>query len=198
MMRRLKRLLRGRSDGAVDTETTGDSRVPPVRVLMVCMGNICRSPTAEGVLRAKLQRAGLQSRVVVDSAGTHGYHAGEPPDPRAIRHAAQRGYDIAGQRARAVTNDDFARFHWILAMDQANLDSLHKRAPAGSMARVELVLQQGVGAATHEVPDPYYGSAAGFDQVLDLLETACDGFVARLMTDAPARSPWDGSAPAQS
>jgi protein-tyrosine phosphatase len=91
----------------------------PLRVLMVCTGNICRSPTAEGVLRAKLQRLGLHGRMVVDSAGTHGYHTSEPPDPRAIKHAAQRGYDIAKLKARPVSDDDFVRFDWLLAMDEA-------------------------------------------------------------------------------
>ena len=92
------------------TEPAAAQEAAALRVLMVCMGNICRSPTAEGVLRAKLQRAGLAGRVLVDSAGTLGSHSGEPPDPRAVRHAAQRGYDIAGLRARAVTADDFTRF----------------------------------------------------------------------------------------
>ena len=154
---------------------------PQLRVLMVCMGNICRSPTAEGVLRARLQRAGLDAMVQVDSAGTQGYHSGEPPDPRAVRHAAQRGYDIAGLRARPVQPDDFARFQWILAMDEANLAWLLKRAPAGHGARVAPLMSY---AQRHrgitEVPDPYYGAAAGFERVLDLVEDACDGLLPEL------------------
>jgi protein-tyrosine phosphatase len=113
---------------------------PPVRVLMVCTGNICRSPTAEGVLRAKLQRLGLHGRVEVDSAGTHGYHTGEPPDPRAIRHAAQRGYDISRLKARPVTDEDFARFDWVLAMDETHLLWLRKRQPPDTPARTDLLM----------------------------------------------------------
>ena len=154
---------------------------PSTRVLMVCMGNICRSPTAEGVLRAKLQQAGLQASVLVDSAGTHGYHTGEPPDPRAVRHAAQRGYDIAGQHARPVAPVDFERFHWLLAMDEDNLAWLNKRAPEGHSARIELLMPYSLRHPSQRVvPDPYYGAGAGFDQVLDLIEDACDGVIRRL------------------
>ncbi len=161
---------------------------PELRVLMVCMGNICRSPSAEGVLRARLQRAGLLGRVEVDSAGTHGYHTGEAPDARAIRHAAQRGYDIAGQRARPVVPDDFARFHWLLAMDEANLAWLQKRAPQGQAVRIELLLSHARRhAPAREVPDPYYGPPAGFDLVLDLLEDACDGVVEALHAELARR-----------
>jgi protein-tyrosine phosphatase len=161
---------------------------PELRVLMICMGNICRSPTAEGVLRAQLQRAGLADRVAVDSAGTHGFHTGEAPDPRAIRHAAQRGYDIAGQRARPVGPDDFARFHWLLAMDEANLAWLHKRAPQGHGARIELLLAHARRQPpVREVPDPYYGPPAGFEQVLDLVEDACQGVVERLHVELARR-----------
>jgi protein-tyrosine phosphatase len=152
-----------------------------LRVLMVCMGNICRSPTAEGVLRAKLQAAGLHREVEVDSAGTHGYHLGEPPDARATRHAATRGYDLSKQRARRVVAEDFLRFDWVLAMDEDNLDRLREIAPADSSARVGLLLEHAERFAdVREVPDPYYGSPAGFDRVLDLVEDACDGLVARL------------------
>lgn len=176
MIRRLKHWLQRAGDPAPESG-------PPLRILMICMGNICRSPSAEGVLRAKLQQAGLQGRVTVDSAGTHGYHTGEPPDPRAIRHAALRGYDIAGLRARPVAADDFTRFDWLLAMDEDNLRWLRKKsALAETGLRMELLMSaSGVdtGGVT-DVPDPYYGCAAGFDQVLDLLERACDGLVSRL------------------
>jgi protein-tyrosine phosphatase len=157
------------------------------RILTVCMGNICRSPTAEGVLRAKLQRAGLGAQVVVDSAGTNGYHTGEGPDPRAVRAAAQRGYDLSRIRARPVAEADFERFDWILAMDQANLDWLRQRAPAAAHPRLSLLLSwtQPERASTLEVPDPYYGTTAGFEHVLDLVEAACDGFVARLAAQSP-------------
>jgi len=179
MIRRLKDWLSGS-----DAPRPEDARL---RVLMVCMGNICRSPTAEGVLRAKLQQAGLHGVVQVDSAGTHGYHTGEAPDARAIRHAAQRGYDIAGLRARPVLPHDFMRFHRVLAMDADNLDWLRRKMPAGSVARVEPLLSHahrfpGVTA----VPDPYYGGPAGFDHVLDLVEDACDGLVAQLQAELRA------------
>ena len=152
-----------------------------MQVLMVCMGNICRSPIAEGVLRAKLAQAGLQRRVAVDSAGTHGYHTQEPPDPRAIRLAARRGYEIANQRARPVLPEDFARFHWMLAMDEANLKWLLERAPTEGAPRIELLLSPlQDNPASREVPDPYYGPEAGFEQVLDLVERACDSWVLKL------------------
>jgi protein-tyrosine phosphatase len=151
------------------------------RVLMVCMGNICRSPTAEGVLRAKLQRAGLARRVFVDSAGTIGSHAGEPPDPRAIRHAAKRGYDLASLRARQVRAEDFQRFDWLFAMDRDNLAWLERKAPPGSRAAKTLLMTQAMFVQdTWEIPDPYYGSPEGFERVLDLIEAACDGFVQRI------------------
>ena len=152
------------------------------RVLMVCMGNICRSPTAEGVLRAKLQAAGLQQRVEVDSAGTHGYHLREAPDPRAVRHAARRGVDLSGLRARRVVPEDFERFDHLLAMDDANLEWLRDKAPPGAGPRVGLLLSYAQRhAAVREVPDPYFGAAEGFDRVLDLVEDACDGLVATLL-----------------
>ena len=156
------------------------------RILMVCTGNICRSPTAEGVLRAKLQQAGLGEQVRVDSAGTQGYHTAEAPDPRAIRAAAQRGYDIAGIRARPMRPEDFTRFDWLLAMDQSHLDWLLKRAPPEAAARIGLLMPLALeDLAVAEVPDPYYGGPAGFDRVLDLLEAACDGVVGRLRAGQP-------------
>jgi len=165
------------------------------RVLMVCMGNICRSPTAEGVLRAKLRQAGLHARVVVDSAGTHGLHAGEPPDPRAIRSAAQRGYELADLRARPVQAEDFTRFDWLLAMDEANLAWLRSRVPEGATPRIDLLMAHARNHAdVNEVPDPYYGAAAGFERVLDLVEDACDGLVARLAASARADPARGGGA----
>ena len=171
---------------AEDKEAGGEA---VLRVLMVCTGNICRSPIAEGVLRAKLEAAGLAGRVRVDSAGTHGYHTSEPPDPRAIRLAAQRGYAIGGLRARPFEPLDFEAFEWILALDEGHLAWLQKRAPEGSSAKLELLMGH---ARRHahlsDVPDPYYGPDAGFEHVLDLVEDACDGLLARLKTeDALAR-----------
>lgn len=149
---------------------------PPLRVLMVCTGNICRSPTAEGVLRARLQRLGLHGRIEVDSAGTHGYHTSEPPDPRAIQHAARRGYDIARLKARPMGDEDFHRFDWLLAMDESHLQWMQRRQPAGAQPRIALLMAYARRhAGVVEVPDPYYGGAAGFDHVLDLVEDACEG-----------------------
>ena len=145
-----------------------------MKVLMVCLGNICRSPTAESVLRAKLEVAGLGEQVVVDSAGTGDWHIGNPPDLRSQRHASQRGYDLSARRGRQVAEADFQRFDLILAMDEDNLADLRRLAPEGAH-RAELRLFAHV-----EVPDPYTGGAAGFEQVLDLVETASDTWVKNL------------------
>lgn len=154
------------------------------RVLMVCLGNICRSPTAEGVLRAKLEAAGLAEVVQVDSAGTSGYHVGEKPDARAIRHAQQRGYALAALRARQVSADDFRRFDMILAMDDDNLRELRRLRPDDASAALCLLLDHATDPqrprGSGRVPDPYYGPAGGFDHVLDLIEHACDGLIAHI------------------
>ena len=139
-------------------------------VLFVCTGNICRSPTAEGVLRARLAERGMAKRVRVDSAGTQDYHAGEAPDARAQRHAALRGYDLSKQRARLVRERDFREFTWILAMDRSHLRQLEAIAPRDSAARVGLFLDFSRAYAGQEMPDPYYGGAAGFEKVLDMAE----------------------------
>lgn len=161
---------------------------PALRVLMVCSGNICRSPTAEGVLRAKLQAAGLAGRIEVDSAGTHGFHAKDPPDPRAQALASRRGYDLSRLRARRVVGEDFVRFHRILAMDEGHLEWLQEAAPPDARARVGLLMAH---ASRHrdrrEVPDPYYGSERDFELVLDLVEDACEG-LARELADELART----------
>ena len=176
----------GRRDQARDPAAGGAA---VAHLLMVCTGNICRSPTAQGVLRAKLRLAGMDRSVWVDSAGTHGFHRAEPPDPRAIRHAARRGYDIAGLRARPVDQADFGRFHWILAMDEGNLDWLREHAPAQGQAQLGLLLEQAPDLGEREVPDPYYGPDVGFDRVLDLVELACDAVVARLARADPGAHP---------
>ena len=154
-----------------------------MRVLFVCMGNICRSPTAEGVFRRALHAKGDLS-IEIDSAGTHAYHVGEPPDRRAVAAAQRRGIDLSGLRARTVVDDDFERFDLILAMDRDNLDLLHRRAPAHFHERIKLVMEFAPDAYTREVPDPYYGGTKGFEEVLDLLEQASRGLLRELQETA--------------
>lgn len=145
---------------------------------MVCMGNICRSPTAEGMLRQKLAAAGLADRVEVDSAGTHAYHVGNPPDERSQRHALQRGIDLSTQRARQVAPADFERFDLLLAMDWDNLALLEDACPDPRYRpRLRLLMSYAPTAGSPVVPDPYAGGAAGFERVLDLINAACDGLV---------------------
>lgn len=151
-----------------------------VSVLMVCMGNICRSPTAEAVLRAKLAHAGLGHAVRVDSAGTHAYRVGEPPDERSQRHARLRGYDLAPLRAREVVGSDYERFDLLLAMDWDNLALLEAGCPPPHRRKLRRLMEYAPQAGSEVVPDPYYGGAAAFDQVLDLVEAACDGIVRTL------------------
>lgn len=152
-----------------------------VKVLMVCMGNICRSPTAEAVLRVQAERRDLGARLFIDSAGTHGhYHAGEPPDPRSQKHAARRGYDLSPLRAREVLAQDFERFDWILAMDEANLDDLRQQCPDRFVGKLARLLDFAPGGGDLDVPDPYYGGAAGFETVLDRVEAGCTGWLDRV------------------
>ena len=150
-----------------------------VAVLFVCAGNICRSPTAHAVLQQKIQHCGATGRVTVDSAGIGDWHAGEPPDRRSRDHAARRGYDLSALRARQVTRADFARFSHVLAMDQSNLAALQRLRPAGFGGELGLFLPYGR-RGLREVPDPYYGGPEGFEQVLDLVEDAAEGLLARL------------------
>jgi protein-tyrosine phosphatase len=154
----------------------------PLRILFVCMGNICRSPTAEGVFRAQVAAAGLSERILTDSAGTHGYHIGDPPDPRSIKAAAARGVDISDLRARMVRADDFQRFDLVLAMDAQNHRALGELCKSQSRDCVRMFLDFAPDAATkrREVPDPYYGDAAGFEHVLDLCEAASRGLLKHL------------------
>ncbi|MBT8084438.1 MAG: low molecular weight phosphotyrosine protein phosphatase [Woeseia sp.] len=150
-----------------------------VSVLFVCMGNICRSPTAEGVFRRHVQDAGLAEKIFVDSAGTHAYHVGNPADHRAAAAAVRRGYTLSGIKARKVSADDFSRFDLVLAMDEDNLSNLHEVATAEHRAKVQLFLRFG-SKGLDEVPDPYYGGAGGFEHVLDLVEDASNGLLAEL------------------
>lgn len=182
MIPKIKQWLTGAGNADADI----DAAEVKTRVLMVCTGNICRSPTAEGVLRTKLQRAGLHGQVRVDSAGIQGYHTSEPPDARAIRAAAQRGYDIGDIRARPLREQDFAQFDWLLAMDQTHMDWLLKRAPPAAVGRIGLLMPLArAHAGMLEVPDPYYGGPQGFEHVLDLVEDASDGAVERLLAGRP-------------
>jgi low molecular weight protein-tyrosine phosphatase len=151
-----------------------------VRVLFVCLGNICRSPTAEGVFRHLLAQAAPELQVEVDSAGTADYHIGQPPDLRSQRAAMRRGIDLGGLRARQIAPADFAHFDFILAMDRGNLRELEAMRPKDSRAQLQLFLQYAPEVGRLEVPDPYYGDAGGFEAVLDLTAAASRGLLAAL------------------
>lgn len=146
-------------------------------ILFVCTGNICRSPTAHGVLRQLLQEHGLAGRVRVDSAGTHGYHAGSPPDERSQEHAARRGYDLSDLRARPLATADFGRHDLILAMDHGHVEILRERCPPSRLHVIRRFTEFCRQSSAQVVPDPYYGGAQGFEQVLDLVEDACAGLL---------------------
>ncbi|MBD9606289.1 MULTISPECIES: low molecular weight protein-tyrosine-phosphatase [Pseudomonas] len=150
-----------------------------MRVLFVCLGNICRSPTAEGVLRHKLREAGLADQVEVASAGTGDWHVGKAPDKRSQAAAKLRGYDLSAQRAQQVTRADFATYDLILAMDNSNLRHLKAMQPAKGKAELDLFLRR-YQSEVDEVPDPYYDGDQGFEQVLDLIERASDLLVIEL------------------
>ncbi|MBU3697102.1 low molecular weight protein-tyrosine-phosphatase [Dechloromonas sp.] len=147
------------------------------RVLLVCMGNICRSPTAEGVLRHFIKINGLGDKVEVDSAGTHGYHVGEAPDQRTQRAASARGYNLSQLRARKVARQDLDYFDLILAMDKTNLDNLQRMAMPEQQDKIKLFMDFARNFDDDEVPDPYYGLGHGFDLVLDMVEDASQGLV---------------------
>ena len=148
-----------------------------VSVLFVCMGNICRSPTAEGVFRHLVQNEGLHHHIITDSAGTHAYHIGEQPDRRAQATATSRGIDLSDLRARRVTKEDFERFHYVLAMDSDNYSILADICPAGKEERLKMFLEFAPDLAISEVPDPYYGGSRGFEQVFDMVEVASRGLL---------------------
>ena len=144
------------------------------------MGNICRSPTAEGVFRVQVARAGLSDRILTDSSGTHGYHIGEPPDPRSVAAAKARGIDISDLRARMTRAEDFARFDYVLAMDRQNHDALLTLCAAEAKDRLRMFLDFAPEQRRRDVPDPYFGGADGFEHVLDLCEAASRGLLAHL------------------
>jgi protein-tyrosine phosphatase len=147
------------------------------RVLFVCTGNICRSPTAEGIARHWTSKLGLDGVVEFDSAGTHSYHTGEAPDPRAQRAAAARGYDLSKLRARKLTTADFAAFDLVLAMDASHLEHLMRLCPPQFRGRVALFLSHAERFGPGDVPDPYYGGDRGFEEVLDMCEDAVHGLL---------------------
>lgn len=151
-----------------------------VKVLFVCMGNICRSPTAEAVFRHYVEQAGLQEHIHIDSAGTHDYHIGDAPDLRTQRAAKQRGYDMSQLRGRQVGVEDFGRFDYVLAMDEANLSILRRLRPRDATSHLGLFLEFAEQHREREVPDPYYGGADGFERVLDMVEDAAGGLLKRI------------------
>lgn len=151
--------------------------LPPYRVLFVCMGNICRSPTAHGVFEAMVKQAGLADRVQVDSAGTHSYHVGAPPDARSQEHALKRGYDLSSQSARQLVAQDFADFDLVLVMDWDNLALAQERCPPAQQSKVRRLAEFFQHHDSPVVPDPYQGGAQGFERVLDLVEDGCAGLL---------------------
>jgi len=166
------------------------------RVLFVCLGNICRSPTAEGVIRAIAAREFPSLEIEFDSAGTANYHVGEPPDRRTVAAARRRGYDLSGLRARQVQPADFDRFDFVLAMDRANLAELDDRRPRSGTARVGLFLEYAPETGVAEVPDPYYGGVEEFERVLDLCEAAARGMLANLENENGPHACAHGPIPA--
>jgi len=156
-----------------------------VNVLFVCMGNICRSPTAEGVFTGIVERAGLQEIIGIDSAGTHAYHVGDPPDPRAQKSAKARGIDISHLRARRAIEQDFERFDYVLAMDLDNLSNLLAICPSQYQNKLSLFLDFASQADLREVPDPYYGGPLGFERVLDMVEDAAQGLLQTILAQHP-------------
>jgi len=151
-----------------------------IGVLLVCTGNICRSPTAEGVMRHLARKRGLADHVRIESAGTHDYHVGEPPDPRTLEHASKRGYDLSAQRASQVRPEHFRTFDYILAMDRGHLRMLRAMAPQDAKAKVGLFLEASGRWKGEDVPDPYYGGVSGFEEVLDMVEEAAERWLDRI------------------
>ena len=156
-----------------------------IKVLFVCLGNICRSPTAEGVFRHLVETAGLADRVLIDSAGTGEWHVGSPPDARARKAAATRGYDLTALRARLVTRKDFETFDYVLAMDDENVRALKRIAPRNLAHKIRLFTEFGSNGASH-VPDPYAGGPQGFEVVLDLVEDAAQGLLRHIRSELDA------------
>lgn len=158
------------------------AREPDYRVLFVCMGNICRSPTVEGVFRERVLRELPDRLIEIDSAGTHAWHVGQPPDPRAQRAADKRGVDLSRLRARRVRPEDFSLFDLVLAMDPLNVAVMEEVCPSEYRARIRLLMEFAPAMDREDVPDPYYGGANGFEYVLDLAEAASAGLIAHLQS----------------
>ena len=156
-----------------------------VNVLFVCMGNICRSPTAEGVFSHVVTQAGLEKKIGIDSAGTHAYHVGEPPDPRAQKSALSRGIDISHLRARRAIEQDFERYDYVVAMDRDNLENLRAICPPEHESKLTMFLQYASHSDIQEVPDPYYGGPLGFERVLDMVEDAAKGLLQEILQRHP-------------
>lgn len=161
-------------------------------VVFVCMGNICRSPTAHGVFRHQLRRAGLAQQVHVDSAATHGYHPGAAPDRRSQQHAQRRGYDLSDLRARVLAASDFERADLVLVMDWDNLAAAGERCPPAHRHKLRRLVEFSQRHAVATVPDPYYGGADGFERVLDLVEDACEGLLAHVQRQLAVDPPVPG------
>lgn len=155
------------------------------QVLMVCLGNICRSPTAQGVFEHRVRQRGLDHCITVDSAGTSGWHIGEPPDPRSCGAARKRGYDLSTQRGRQVLAQDFLQFDYVLAMDFQNLQALRSLCPHDYRGYLGRLLDFAADRRRLDVPDPYHGGEAGFELVLDLIEEAADGLLQHILAHRP-------------
>jgi len=151
-----------------------------VKVLFICMGNICRSPTAEGVFRFVVKEAGLADKIEIDSVGTGSWHVGDPPDRRSQEAAARRGIDISHQRSRQISSDDILEFDYLVAMDRSNIDNLEHLVPADMTQKLSRFLEFAPKLNHSDVPDPYYGGVSGFDVVLDLIEEASKGLLAHI------------------
>jgi protein-tyrosine phosphatase len=160
-----------------------------VRVLFVCTGNICRSPTAEGIFLQLVREARLEERIVADSAGTHGYHVGEPPDRRTCEAATRRGYDLSALRARKFERRDFHDFDVVLAMDRENHAHLARMAPPGEAHKLKMMMRYARRFREHEVPDPYYGGSRGFELVFDMIEDAARGLLEAIIEERTVPGP---------
>jgi protein-tyrosine phosphatase len=159
--------------------------LPPIGILFVCTGNICRSPTGEGVFRALVEKEGLADRFLIDSAGTSGWHVGEPPDSRSQAAARDRGIDLSQQASRRLVSEDFDRFDYLLAMDRGHQHAMLRMAPPGRENRVHLLLTFANLPDITDVPDPYYGGVHGFSHVFDLVEQGCQGLLSPIRQSHP-------------